>query len=161
MSPAANVNSRENKNGHFLLSSTRHAVARKNVRYYSLRELTIMAKLWLQCRATGTMVWRKKDLTDRVDRLDESLSVFPKIFASSILAKKVALTAPVVALSDTTLIAAVRNVQYGIDCTVDYVKTIDDVAEKSISLDRLRSRYEALVKNVAELRDKVLPTIDS
>lgn len=140
------------------MSSTR-ASARTNVRYYGLGELTIFAKLWLQCRATGSIVWRKKDLDDRVRRLDEH-SVFPKMFVASLLAKKVSLTTPVVALTDNTLTAAVRNVQYGIDCTVDYAKTVDNVAEKLILLDRLRSRYETLAKNVAELRDRVRPTTD-
>lgn len=138
------------------ISSTR-ALTRKNVRYYGLSELTIFAKLWLQCRATGNMVWRKKELDDRVRRLDER-SVFSKMFAASLLAKNVSLTTPIVALTDNTLTAAVRNVQYGIDCTVDYVKTVDDVAEKLILLDNLRSRYEILAKNVAELRDRVRAT---
>lgn len=65
------------------------------------------------------------------------------------------LTTSVISLSDNAVTTAVRNIQRGIDDTVEYGKIVENVARTLISIDRLLIKREALSQNIVDLRNFV------
>lgn len=126
---------------------------------YDIQELITFARLWLSCRATSTMVWNRNELTNRVQRLDNN-AIFPKISSTSLLLKNIPLTTSVIALTDNTMLVAMRNVQYGIDGTIEYCTAVENIANLLIRYDKLGAKYDVLLRNVTELRDIVQESIE-
>lgn len=128
-----------------------------SVRYYNFQELLIFARLWLLCRATGTSILTHDVLSKKIMILkkNQKNAIFPRIFEASLIKSSVPLTTSVISLSDNAVTTAVRNIQRGIDDTVEYGKIVENVARTLISIDRLLIKREALSQNIVDLRNFV------